>query len=786
MQISKEVFEALYKGIEAKFTEFHNLRGEPRPKHLYQIFGYHNADTQKPSIKSAMAEDEGVIAHLQELNPKSKPILPVDTGKKLYKLKLKFEGGEEIRIGKLYEGIFCKYLGYSNFYDFLFNNPELQTLPNYAEVKDKQLRLMGIIPQTRGRSFTYNANWFSAQHGGTYKFTLEFSSTKNPNRYEVLAYDDDLMSRESKQSYSGNAAATPSFIHMTLYRDKKQSCLHISCELNSPDPNNWDILVGVYTLTSNNKLISGKVALYRNDSKFMSQLKLEALQFINLDGHQTLLPIGNYKRKEASVTGLVNSIRLDWIVGIYQIFVLSTSESLLTIMKLSIDQEGSCRLQALDRENKTSRTFRGQIRFNRTQVLITIFSFQGLQEISGHIVFSPVDLEEEKLGQGIITGIIRDQAFTNKVFLRKTILEFFPQINISPEDYSLPEYNDIFLKLKEVSVVSPSMADKFSSFDTQSPNNLTYVFYYYNPSEMKVLKGLLVFGNVKRVVLEIYPPDYQKIHVVWSGTYERIGNLLFLSLFLQDDHSGQTYPSMQLYTLDNSSEWNTYYTGSFLGLKRDRKPFGGLGFIEKTTSRDKALKMLVQPVDPRISYFLQESSFKVESTPPISLDNLISDAYIEYFVGKYSLFYRNLMGEIRKSKVEFTLDRKVKIVSTHNGSTNSGKFFNLEKRYFEAIVRVLNSKNEPTGVNTTLIGELDLGNNYKCLPGLGVGRGNSGVIYSFPFLMISETTNCEAEEIQLQIQKYFEIFDKSNLEAPSHDKKRDLLTVLNRISNLKE
>ena len=134
-----------------------------------------------------------------------------------------------------------------------------------------------------------------------------------------------------------------------------------------------------------------------------------------------------------------------------------------------------------------------------------------------------------------------------------------------------------------------------------SEDAVYYLYHYYTDTIRGVNQGVLAFRTTKKVELTLYSPfDKTQFHV-WEGTYQFIGMYLFLEL-----QTNETHPLKGIHTYFSGipNTWQTYYAGTYSGIRADGTLLVGKGLLTKAENEAGVMAQLDRPVAPEIVAYL--------------------------------------------------------------------------------------------------------------------------------------------------------------------------------------
>lgn len=242
LPITSKYFNLLVKKIHATFIKKHNLMELPK---AFQLYGYGDYDTAKPSLKS---DFEAIGTEF--IN-----------GKYLYdKTRQAYKGRPLIKLNKYYKSIVLLYLGYNNFKTFISENPLGK------EETDEQLAL--LYNEKSNKTFYYISYYYGEDNKLNKGQTIISEDFKKVTHAYVYPQDDG--SFKTHHSF-GSIVRREDTLHIktkTLLDGKLVEGGSEIYYIGHNDPSNTKFLIGTYcTFDIYTQTVAGKSIFEKCESR---------------------------------------------------------------------------------------------------------------------------------------------------------------------------------------------------------------------------------------------------------------------------------------------------------------------------------------------------------------------------------------------------------------------------------------------------------------------------------------------------------------------------------------
>lgn len=284
---------------------------------------------------------------------------------------------------------------------------------------------------------------------------------------------------------------------------------------------------------------------------------------------------------------------------------------------------------------------------------------------------------------------------------------------------------------------------------TIKDNAIYYVLYYFSFAKQFVGKGLVTITDKKWVTLEFNDPNHT--FAFWRGTFEVVESYTFLYL----EKKGNTTPVKALYSFFSGTikHGRPVLIGTYSTIKRDGSPTAGNVVMEKVSTKDFGSKKILDDTDPRVTAFLLNKNFTLETITPPTISDLPKLLLNNLFVGNFIFYWPYKNGRILNGKM--TIKETAEIIATFENLIFKGtvKLNDHNTLYLKLknsrINRNLKSNNVHAYLNI---------NNYNAKDGVIAGILITPSLLvtpsSFPILIIKKGKELSQELIKV----YFESF----------------------------
>ncbi len=328
-----------------------------------------------------------------------------------------------------------------------------------------------------------------------------------------------------------------------------------------------------------------------------------------------------------------------------------------------------------------------------------------------------------KYPQKIIEGKNREEIFT-------TILTAY--------DLKYDVESDVFTSIEK------EFTKGFSKVET-----IYYVLYYFSYAKRVIGKGLVTIKEKKWVTIDFN--DANHTPSFWKGTFDVVESYTFLYL----EKKGDTAPIRAFYSFFSGTikHGRPILIGTYSTIKRDGSPTAGNVIMEKTTSKEEAMEKINGITNNKVTSFLLNKNFTVETVTPSSLDDLPKLLISKTFVGDYKFYWPYKNGTILNGTL--VIQETSEVEATFENKIFNGSVAHMDNNTLR--IKLKNSKANRNLKSNSVHSYLNI-NNYNeengLIAGLFLTPSLLTIPASFPILLVKKGKNISEQNIL----RFFESF----------------------------
>lgn len=329
----------------------------------------------------------------------------------------------------------------------------------------------------------------------------------------------------------------------------------------------------------------------------------------------------------------------------------------------------------------------------------------------------------ERYPQKIIEGKNREELFT-------TILNAY--------DLKYDVEGDVFTSIEK------EFTQGFHKVET-----IYYVLYYFSYAKKIIGKGLVTIKEKKWVTIDFN--DVNHTPSFWKGTFDVVESYTFLYL----EKQGDTTPIRAFYSFFSGTikHGRPILIGTYSTIKRDGSPTAGSIIMEKVESQENAMEKINSTTNSKVTSFLLNKNFTIETVTPSSLDDLPKLLISESFVGTYKFYWPYRNGTILNGTL--LIEETSEVEATFENKIFNGSVAHIDNNTLH--IKLKNSKINRNFKNNSVHCYLNI-NNYNAdkgvMAGLFLTPSLLTIPASFPVLLV------EKDKIipESSINKFFKSF----------------------------
>ena len=355
-------------------------------------------------------------------------------------------------------------------------------------------------------------------------------------------------------------------------------------------------------------------------------------------------------------------------------------------------------------------------------------------------------LKEHKISQNSVGNRINYYSLSKAKNIKS-----YPQKIV--EGKTRPEvYNRI---LEAYNIVYNSEKDVFKSLNDDIINKphkddfIYYVIYYYSYAKQIVGKGLVSINEKKWATIDFNDPNHTPS--IWKGSFDVVEGYTFLSL----EKKGDTAPVKAFYSFFSGTikHGRPILIGTYSTIKRDGSPTAGNIVMEKIASRDQALEKINGGTNPKITAFLLNKNFTIETITPSTIEDLPKLLLNTIFIGEYTIYWPYKKEVVLKGAITIKETSETEAVFEDRIFKGTSELTNSNTLF----LKLRNSKVNRNLKSNDLYAYLNI-NNYNnergVMAGVLITPSLLSMPSSFPILLVKKNKTLSKD----QIETYFDSF----------------------------